>query len=74
MEENTMKYFKWQNVSKNLFGRNSASVTPALELSGDSFTDLHLQAWSLLCNSCNRYQLERLSFLAWQYESGKRIP
>lgn len=73
-----MKYFNWQRVHKGALGFRTSSQEDDengfRNWAGGSLTDLHLQAWSLLCQTCNRYQLDRLSLLAWQYESGKRVP
>jgi hypothetical protein len=73
-----MKYFNWQKLHKQAMASRlelaefvPVQPKPAIEM---SLAAVRERAWSELSKSCNQHQLEKLSRLAWQYESGKRLP
>jgi hypothetical protein len=75
-----MKYFNWQKLHKQAMASRlelaelvPVQPKPAIEPEA-SLAAVRERAWSELSKSCNQSQLEKLSRLAWQYESGKRLP
>jgi hypothetical protein len=72
-----MDYFNREKLHKQaLTSRSQLDTTsPVQPIKNDiefSFTNIHEQAWVELSACCSNRELEKLSRLAWQYESGKR--
>lgn len=73
-----MKYFNWQKLHKQAMAsrlelEDFVPVQPK-PVTESSLATVRERAWTDLSKSCDQTQLEKLSRLAWQYESGKRLP